>query len=355
MANNTKSEGFHYDRIKSVIDYVLSSRHDTKEALAGRIYEQQLKRVQASLMDVGWKSVSRLHYPHKTSSVGDQYQATDLPNPTNYAPTTESDKEYIYERIWDPKMAESKGSLNYIHTHIKPNMREGAFAIFHEESYDVNKLLASLSTTNQQGEKRIRSLDGSDWSNEEREQFHNEMYIHGKRLGTVAKRMKKSVNNCHCYYLGTYKNSEQYKILKAVCSDYHILSSEKIAAEKSESKTSSYMKRAIDTHDDFCGHCKGGGSLLCCDTCDNSFHLTCLSPPLLKVPEGDWICDDCVNKKVSKAKQMILSQGNDILFHAEDSTTVRKDEQQHTSSCPSFSPSVLQATPDFLLALRGIQ
>lgn len=30
-----------------------------------------------------------------------------------------------------------------------------------------------------------------------------------------------------------------------------------------------------------------------CDSCPNVFHLGCLDPPLLEVPEGDWFCDDC--------------------------------------------------------------
>ena len=27
--------------------------------------------------------------------------------------------------------------------------------------------------------------------------------------------------------------------------------------------------------------------------CERPFHLTCLSPPLTNVPEGEWFCDEC--------------------------------------------------------------
>lgn len=27
--------------------------------------------------------------------------------------------------------------------------------------------------------------------------------------------------------------------------------------------------------------------------CERPFHLSCLSPPLTNVPEGEWFCDEC--------------------------------------------------------------
>jgi hypothetical protein len=47
--------------------------------------------------------------------------------------------------------------------------------------------------------------------------------------------------------------------------------------------------------DDFCFVCKIGGDLLVCDSCPHAFHLRCLTPPLKKVPDGDWYCPDCIN------------------------------------------------------------
>ncbi len=36
----------------------------------------------------------------------------------------------------------------------------------------------------------------------------------------------------------------------------------------------------MDTNDNFCYVCSGGGDLLLCDRCTNSYHLHCLDPPL---------------------------------------------------------------------------
>eukprot|EP00037_Helgoeca_nana_P019925 m.196263 g.196263 ORF g.196263 m.196263 type:complete len:1521 (+) comp25055_c0_seq1:193-4755(+) len=45
--------------------------------------------------------------------------------------------------------------------------------------------------------------------------------------------------------------------------------------------------------EDTCRRCGIGGQLMWCDSCPNVFHLGCLDPPLVKVPEGDWFCADC--------------------------------------------------------------
>ena len=44
---------------------------------------------------------------------------------------------------------------------------------------------------------------------------------------------------------------------------------------------------------DTCQACFTGGNLLWCSGCPNSYHLTCLDPPLTSEPEGDWFCGDC--------------------------------------------------------------
>ena len=36
---------------------------------------------------------------------------------------------------------------------------------------------------------------------------------------------------------------------------------------------------------------------MCCDQCPASFHLDCLNPPLVEVPEGDWFCNACMASK----------------------------------------------------------
>jgi hypothetical protein len=42
--------------------------------------------------------------------------------------------------------------------------------------------------------------------------------------------------------------------------------------------------------------------MLLCDNCDSGWHTFCLSPPLDEVPEGDWLCPDCVSHGMTLEK-----------------------------------------------------
>lgn len=45
-----------------------------------------------------------------------------------------------------------------------------------------------------------------------------------------------------------------------------------------------------------CESCRGGhyeDKIILCDRCDRGWHLFCLTPPLRKVPKGNWVCPVC--------------------------------------------------------------
>ncbi|KAF1783679.1 Zinc finger, PHD-finger [Phytophthora cactorum] len=70
---------------------------------------------------------------------------------------------------------------------------------------------------------------------------------------------------------------------------------------KREAKRIAQQRPAADQHLEFCGVCLKGGKLLCCDGCERAYHLNCVRPALLDVPEGDWFCSHC--RDVSPAKK----------------------------------------------------
>jgi len=48
-----------------------------------------------------------------------------------------------------------------------------------------------------------------------------------------------------------------------------------------------------DCHDETCHVCRRDGELLCCDSCNLVFHVSCVRPSLQAVPEGKWSCAYC--------------------------------------------------------------
>lgn len=48
-----------------------------------------------------------------------------------------------------------------------------------------------------------------------------------------------------------------------------------------------------EEHGEYCKVCKDGGELLCCDYCPGTYHMKCLKPELIGLPEGEWICPHC--------------------------------------------------------------
>ncbi|NWS65612.1 AIRE regulator, partial [Crotophaga sulcirostris] len=56
-------------------------------------------------------------------------------------------------------------------------------------------------------------------------------------------------------------------------------------------------------NEDECAVCGDGGELICCDGCPRAFHLTCLVPPLPRVPSGMWRCVSCVASAAEPGRQ----------------------------------------------------
>ncbi|KAL1345252.1 hypothetical protein HN51_019025 [Arachis hypogaea] len=70
-----------------------------------------------------------------------------------------------------------------------------------------------------------------------------------------------------------------------------------------------YVKRREDASSDDedpeaeeCRLCFDSGSevMIECDDCLGGFHLKCLTPPLKEVPEGDWVCGFCEDRKMGR-------------------------------------------------------
>ncbi|XP_066911580.1 chromodomain-helicase-DNA-binding protein Mi-2 homolog isoform X1 [Clytia hemisphaerica] len=59
-------------------------------------------------------------------------------------------------------------------------------------------------------------------------------------------------------------------------------------------------------HGDYCKICKDGGELLCCDFCPGTYHMRCVKPQLISVPEGEWKCPMCKVDDLPEKVERIL-------------------------------------------------
>ncbi|XP_042755889.1 lysine-specific demethylase JMJ17 isoform X2 [Lactuca sativa] len=55
-----------------------------------------------------------------------------------------------------------------------------------------------------------------------------------------------------------------------------------------------------EEYDQICEQCRSGlhaEVMLLCDRCNKGWHIHCLSPPLARVPPGNWYCSECFNSE----------------------------------------------------------
>ena len=172
--------------------------------------------------------------------------------------------------------------LSFIEDNVPHNKREKALQLLHENDYSVINTKDFL--------QQIDPTHVSDWSMEDRERFRVEIFRTRKNFKALCQTMgNKEVGDIIAYYLGHYKKSDDYRLLKTVRMEERI--------EKAEQAT----------HDvDHCAICGEGGSLLICDGCESEWHMVCAKPALKTVPEGHWECDVCVDSKFLDGRKRIL-------------------------------------------------
>lgn len=199
-----------------------------------------------------------------------------------------------YDQVWDPAKAEAAGYLDFVHRTATHNKKEAGMLLFNKRGYNVSGFCDDLAEDD--------TLDGSDWSHEEKVSFHKLIVAHHKDFGRVAKSMGKSRNNCLAYYYGKYKTPADYVELKRVMIRFK---RRKVALARGEIVCTS------------CAY--GGGDLLNCVTCKNYYHAKCVTSPPSSVNGAKWYCDECVAKRrrpvtrssIGKRKLNRNSKGNE--------------------------------------------
>jgi len=127
-----------------------------------------------------------------SSRVGVNFQVDDLPVAGNY-----NDDGQCYERVWDPKRAQEKGLLNFVHLYCPSNKKEFALALLHKGNYEINGFWDALEKT--------PPLDDTIWTDDDKDTFVKLMTETKHDIVKIAQRLGKSVGNCltvHYSYTG---------------------------------------------------------------------------------------------------------------------------------------------------------
>jgi PHD-finger len=252
--------------------------------------------------------------------------------------------------IWDPMEARRKGvnldpENDDLLVNFEYNIREAAFLELARQDYNVGALQTGLTDA-------LKPSDGSDWSDEQKEKFHAYIFRYRRNLLAVSKAMNLPLGVCHAYYLGYYKNTPDYVLLKAICID------------ERNGKASSSQQGF-----DVCSICGDGGSLIICDGCEGEYHMKCLKPPLRVVPEGQWLCDECVDRRVSQARDNLFKKSGLFVKVETDELKTKKrslDSIKIDSSDPKSNLHMLEnsisslkdvyaPSPDFAKAVNTLQ
>lgn len=185
----------------------------------------------------------------------------------------------------------------------------------HKNDYSVSNIEKSI--------EEISPVDGSDWTEAEKVKFASEIFRLRKDLRTLCKIVGKETKNCLAYYLGTYKLTDDYRVLKAVC-----------AQERTD-------RAAATVHGvDACAICGEGGSLLICDGCEGEYHMKCTRPPLQTVPEGHWECDECVDRKFLEGREYLVRNAGLYVPCDDDESKPRDTTTNEFSANPSSEKEI---------------
>ena len=226
------------------------------------------------------------------------------------------------EQIWDPKIAKEKfdgEDVDYLaSSNIPHNKREGAMIALAEMGYDTEKFEEDHVVDN------ISTKDGTEWSEEERKKYHLELFRARKDIREVARVTGKSVNSCMAYYLGTFKSSDDYRLLKAV---------------RYEERLRQMLEADFDL--DACAICGDGGNLLICDGCEGEYHMECMRPALQRIPDGRWECDECVDRAFLAAKDSLIRNTKLFKRVRKDSTgsEERTNKREHMGTTVLMRPA----------------
>ncbi|KAL8200906.1 hypothetical protein R6Q57_012245 [Mikania cordata] len=128
----------------------------------------------------------------------------------------------------------------------------------------------------------------------------------GGKISECSKYVLSQLYYDHLYDYESYYN-KLYKVKEETCK--RELQAEKTTVQQSckkirineaGEKVKLHKVDVQESFDQICEQCRSGlhaEVMLLCDRCNKGWHIYCLSPPLKRVPPGNWYCSECFNSE----------------------------------------------------------
>jgi len=282
-----------------------------------------------------------------SSRVGRDFQVDELPAAGTYM---QGEDEASYEITWNPKLAEAKGLIDFIHLNCPPNKKESALSLLHEHEYEEDAFWDALET--------VCPLDDSHWKEEEKGTFLKLMTETKHDIVKIAQRLGKSVSNClTVHYSNTGCNvrmtrsarrrlplSSDTSSMKACQGEYQI-KSKKLKVEKTPHhdlliRPNEALNEVCDDVVKVCNKIVKDNSSRKKEICDNIVRDGDISP---------WSS----LLEASNAVQKIEASSASCKQFPEKSGIAKKQHARHypdtSISCMNMSPEILTSTNGLIL------
>jgi PHD-finger len=301
-SNDTKTDNESDLSFKDTGRSAIPSSKEQKATSSNRVHRSRRPRTKPERTE---DSISFDHKRRKVATevirVGDAYQAIIPSIEANYRP-------YFHtgDLIWDPASIDATNNqeeiYNFVDRAVEFNARAALMQSLHNVGYDIEAAKEEFMKIYQSDPELLYYPNG-----DREAEFH----AYFEKHWTPAKDIRKATR--------TLKASSAM----VLCNYYRWKGARRGTYQR--------LKRdAKSTNSDECEVCHEGGHLIVCDACHKAYHLKCLNPPILSIPEGDWYCFPCTKRSPAKLRRIPdYKNNNDSTVHRSiplDSSTTSQSQ-----------------------------